>query len=189
MPKPQGSVIAQVLPSGPNHDNDNNLKLYTSMVHSAKKRVSIVVPYFIPDESLLNALTTAAQRGVEVTIINSEIVDKLLAGHAQRAYYEDLLKVGVKIYLYKTPIFLHAKQVIIDDQVAIFGSSNLDIRSFELNFELNTIVYDKEIVKKLQAVEAGYVSKSTQLTKKSWAERPARLRFLDRISRLTSAFL
>jgi cardiolipin synthase A/B len=187
IPDQSGSVIAQVLPSGPSYDHDNNLKLYTSMVHSAKNRVGIVVPYFIPDESFLDALIGAAQRGVDVTLINSEAIDKIFAGHAQRSYYDELLASGIKIYLYKKPIFLHTKQVIIDDEVAIVGSSNLDIRSFELDLEVSMILYDKEVVKRLDKIEASYLEKSTRINKKKWQKRPLRLKMLESIARLTSA--
>lgn len=187
MPKSAGSVVAQVLPSGPTHDHDNNLKFYTSMVYSAKKRVGIVVPYFIPDESFLDALTAAAQRGVEVTMINSEAIDKLLAGHAQRSYYEQLLEAGVKIYLYDKPVFLHAKQVLIDDGVAILGSSNLDIRSFELDLEITAIVYDARVVKDLEKIEARYLQSAKRITLKKWQNRSNKHKMLDSISRLTAA--
>ncbi len=189
MPAPEGSVVAQVLPSGPTHEHDNNLKFYTSMVHSAKKKVGIVVPYFIPDESFLDALTAAAQRGVEVTMINSESIDKLLAGHAQRSYYDELLSVGVHIYLYNKPVFLHAKQVLIDGQVAIVGSSNLDIRSFELDLEITTVIYDKGITEKLEKIENSYLKKSRKLTLRKWRQRSLKHKMLDSIARLTAALL
>jgi len=188
IPAPAGRVTAQVLPSGPAHEYDNNLKFYTSMVYSAKKQIRIVVPYFIPDESFLDALIAAAHRGVDVTMINSEAIDKLLAGHAQRSYYDQLLKVGIKIYLYNKPNFLHTKQVIIDDEVAIFGSSNLDIRSFELDFELNTIIYDRQVVRELLAIESGYLQRSSQIDPKHWDKRSIALKMLDGLSRLTAAF-
>lgn len=187
IPASTGSVIAQVLPSGPAHDHGNNLKFYTSMVHSAKERVGIVVPYFIPDESFLDALIAAAQRGVKVTIINSESIDKLLAGHAQRSYYEEMLEAGIQIYLYKEPVFLHTKQVLIDNEVAIVGSSNLDIRSFELDLEVTTILYDTQVVKKLQLIESRYIARSIKISLRSWRARPTKYKMLDSISRLTAA--
>ncbi|MCA9324213.1 cardiolipin synthase [Candidatus Saccharibacteria bacterium] len=187
MPQAAGEVIAQVLPSGPAHDHDNNLKFYTSMVHAAKKRVGIVVPYFIPDESFLDALTAAAQRGVEVTMINSEAIDKILAGHAQRSYYDELLEAGIKVYLYKKPVFLHTKQVLIDDDVAILGSSNLDIRSFELDLEVTTVLYDKNAVSELEKIERSYLKKSKKITHTLWQKRPLRLKMLESIARLTAA--
>lgn len=187
LPKSAGSSIMQVLPSGPSHTHANNLMLYTSLFHAAKNRISIVVPYFVPDESVMSAIKAAAQRGVRVTIINSEIIDKILVGHAQRSYYDELLDAGVKIYLYKKPIFLHNKQVLIDNDIAVTGSSNLDIRSFELDLELTVIIYDKKIVKQLEIIEAVYTKKSQHITKKIWSKRTLRLRLLDRLTRLTAA--
>lgn len=188
MPSMAGDIVAQVLPSGPAHEHDNNLKFYTSMIHAAKKRIGIVVPYFIPDESFFDALTAAAQRGVKVTMINSAAIDKILAGHAQRSYYEELLEVGAEIYLYNEPVFLHTKQILIDDDVAIVGSSNLDIRSFQLDLEVSTILYDTEVVKKLERTESEYLKTSKRVTMKAWQARPLRLKMLDRIARLTAAF-
>ncbi len=187
IPGPVGKTLMQVLPSGPSHVHANNLMLYASLFHAATKRISIVVPYFVPDESVLQAIIIAAKRGVDVTIINSEIIDKILVGHAQRSYYDELLSVGVKIYLYKKPIFLHNKQVLVDDDIAVAGSSNLDIRSFELDLELTVILYDSSIVQKLDSIEQAYIKKSIEITVKSWSKRSFRLRLIDRLTRLTSA--
>jgi cardiolipin synthase len=188
MPKQTGDTVAQVLPSGPTHDHDNNLQFYTNMIYEAQERVSIVVPYFIPDESFLDAIVAATQRGVKVTMINSEAIDKILAGHAQRSYYEELLEAGVRIYLYEKPAFLHTKQVLIDDDVAIVGSSNLDIRSFELDLEITTIFYDKKVVKQLDDIDRRYRARSTRITLADWQTRPTRLRVLDNVARLTAPF-
>ncbi len=182
----QGSVAAQVLPSGPGHGGSRNLKLYTSLIHSAEKKIVIVTPYFVPDDALLNAITSAAERGVEITMINSEIIDKLLVGHAQRSYYDELLKVGVKVCLYKSPVFLHSKHVTIDDSVAVIGSSNLDIRSFELDQEITMVMYDKKVVSQLREIEHRYISGSLQINAYSWARRPLYLKSLDNLARLTA---
>jgi cardiolipin synthase A/B len=187
LPEKTGDTLMQVLPSGPSHMHSNNLMLYTSLFHAAKKRISIVVPYFVPDESVMSALVAASQRGVRVTIINSEIIDKILVGHAQRSYYDELLSAGVRILLYKKPIFLHNKQVLIDDEVAVAGSSNLDMRSFELDLELSVVIYDKAVVRQLDAIEANYTKKCIVVTEKTWQMRPLRLRLVDRITRLTAA--
>jgi cardiolipin synthase len=155
-------------------------------MHSAEKKIVIVTPYFVPDDALLTALTSAAERGVEVTIINSEIIDKLLVGHAQRSYYSELLRVGIKIYLYKTPVFLHSKHVTIDDDVAVIGSSNLDIRSFELDQEVTLVMYDKKVVQQLRKIEHRYAANSSQVNPYSWARRPFYLQSLDTLARLTA---
>jgi cardiolipin synthase len=181
-----GDVSIQVLPSGPSHAFENNLVMYTSLFHTAQQRISIVVPYFVPDEAVITALTSAAKRGVSVTLINSEIIDKTFTGHAQRSYYNELLSAGVKVYLHKKPIFLHNKQVLIDDDVAAIGSSNLDTRSFELSLEITLLVYDKKIVRQLDEIEDTYLASTKRITQASWQARPLRLKLLDTIARLTS---
>jgi cardiolipin synthase len=186
LPTQTGTSQVQVLPSGPSHADDNNLMIYTNLFHIAQRRISIVVPYFIPDESVLTAITSAAKRGVDVTIINSEIIDKTLTGHAQRSYYHELLAAGVKIYLRNKPIFLHNKQILIDDDIAVVGSSNLDARSFELSMEITFLIYDPEVVKQLELIEDDYLSYASRISQVSWQKRPLHLRMLDSISRLTA---
>ncbi len=182
-----GSSLAQVLPSGPGYDNENNLKLFTSLIHAAVKNITIVNPYFVPDDSLLLAITSAAQRGVTVTMINSEIMDQKMVGHAQRSYYEALLAAGVKIYLYNYPVLLHSKFMTIDDDMAVIGSSNLDIRSFQLDLEVSLAVYDPAVVHELQVLEHAYLAKSTQLHQSDWQARPLRTQLLENLARLTAS--
>jgi cardiolipin synthase len=184
---PAGSTLAQVLPSGPGYDNENNLKLFTSLIHAASTKITIVNPYFVPDSSLLTAITSAAQRGVEVSMINSEIMDQRMVGHAQRSYYEQLLQSGVKIFLYKYPILLHSKFIMIDDDMAVIGSSNLDIRSFQLNLEVSLIVYDREVVQELHALKDSYLVKSEPLDLETWQARPWRYSTMDNLARLTAS--
>ncbi len=185
--KPKNNVKAQVLPSGPGQGGSNNLKLYASLFHAATEKIVIVTPYFIPDDALMTALTSAAERGVDVSIINSEIIDKLLVGHAQRSYYDELLASGIKVYLYKSPVFLHTKHVTVDSSVAVVGSSNLDIRSFDLNLEVTMVMYDHEVVNKLRTIEKRYKENCVQINKHAWGQRPLRLKSLDNVARLTAA--
>lgn len=187
IPAPKGLVKAQILPSGPSHQSSNNLKLYTSLIHSAKQKIVIVTPYFVPDDSLLTALVSAAERGVEVTLINSESIDKVLVGHAQRSYYDELLRAGVAIYLYKKPIFLHTKHITVDSNIAVVGSSNLDIRSFELDLEVSTVLYDSSVVKHLRTIEKRYAERSKRVSLLTWRKRSLRLQALDSVARLTAS--
>ena len=131
----------QVVPSGPSFENDNNLKLFAAVIQNARKRISVTSPYFVPDESVMMALVTAGARGLDVELFVSEISDQFTVFHAQRSYYEELLRAGVKVYLYAAPNVLHAKHLSIDDDVAIIGSSNLDIRSLNLHMELMVLVH------------------------------------------------
>ena len=129
-------VTCQVVPSGPGFPSENNLRLFTSLLASATRRISITSPYFIPDESLLYAITTAAQRGVDVELFVNEQSDQFMVGHAQASYYDALLAAGVKILMYPPPLILHGKHFSIDDTVAVIGTSNMDLRSFALNYEV-----------------------------------------------------
>ncbi|PDV98416.1 cardiolipin synthase [Candidatus Chloroploca asiatica] len=182
-----GTMLCQVLPSGSGHDDENNLKLFTAMIHGAQHKLTIVNPYFVPDDSLMLALTSAAQRGVDVTMINSEAPDQFMVYYAQHSFYDELLRCGVKIALYKKPILLHSKFMTIDDDIAMVGSSNFDMRSFQLNLEVSMICYDRKVVADLRAIEAKYLERSIMLNRDAWAIRPLYRRLFENIARLTAA--
>ncbi len=122
----------------------------------------------MPDDSLLYAITTAAQRGVEVELFVSEKGDQFLVHHAQRSYYEALLEAGVRIFLYSAPKVLHAKHFTVDEDVAVLGSSNMDMRSFSLNLEVSVMLLRHDIVKRMRQVEDGYREKSRELKLDEW---------------------
>ena len=185
--KAAGEVLCQVLPSGSGFENENNLKLFTSLIHAARQKLVITNPYFVPDDALMTALTSATQRGVDVTLVNSEASDQFLVSHAERSYYEDLLKAGVKLYRYKAPILLHSKHITIDDDIAVIGSSNMDIRSFLLNLEVTLICYAPSVVAALRPVEARNLSRSNAVNLEEWETRSTREKFYENISRLTAA--
>ncbi len=185
--KPKGNMTAHVIPSGPGYDYENNRKFFASLFYAAEKTITIVNPYFVPDDSLITALTSAAKRGVTVTLINSEVSDQAFVAHAQRSYYEEMLHAGVEIRLYKEPTLLHSKFAIIDDDACFVGSSNMDIRSFELNQELTLTSYDTVFIAHMQAIVDDYVRRTHIITEKEWSRRPAHKQLLDNIARLTSA--
>ena len=134
-----GDVVCQVVPSGPGFPDENKLRLFNSLIYSTQRRLSITSPYFVPDDSLFYAITTAAQRGVDVELFVGEQGDQFMVHHEQRSYYQALLRAGVKIYLYPAPLVLHSKHFSVDDDVAVIGSSNMDIRSFSLDFEVSVM--------------------------------------------------
>lgn len=182
-----GKQSAQIIPSGPGYPHENNLKFFVSLIHGARQSVTITNPYLVPDESLLNALISAALRGVKISILNSEAIDQWMVGHAQRSYYEELIRAGVRIHLYKKPQLVHEKFIVIDEDMAIVGSSNLDIRSFELNHECTLAVYDQAIAKELIARHQALLAHSKEVHLASWLKRSAWQSFLDSVARLTSA--
>ncbi|MET0589673.1 MAG: cardiolipin synthase [Naasia sp.] len=177
----------QVVPSGPGFDGENNLRLFNALLYSAQEKIIITSPYFVPDESMLMAITTAVQRGIEVQLFVSEIGDQVLVYHAQRSYYEALLQVGVVIWMYKAPYILHAKHFTIDDDVAVIGSSNMDIRSFNLNLEMSLMIPDPRFVQQMRQVEADYRANSRELTLDEWHKEPWHRTIVDNLARLTSA--
>ena len=180
-------IDCQLVPSGPGFAGENNLKLFLALLYYATEQIIITSPYFVPDEAMLTALTTAVQRGIHVELFVSEIGDQDLVYHAQRSYYEQLLRAGVHIWMYKAPYILHAKHFTIDDDVAVIGSSNMDMRSFQLNAEISLMVRGKSFVADLRAVEQGYREASRQLTLEEWLRQPLRSTVLDNLARLTSA--
>jgi cardiolipin synthase len=181
------ALDCQVVPSGPGFDGENNLRLFNALLYSAQERVTITSPYFVPDDSMLYAITTTAQRGVDVELFVGEIGDHAMTWHAQRSYYEGLLRAGVRIWLYRAPTVLHAKHFTIDDDVAVIGSSNMDMRSFTLNLEISVMVRGRSFVQALRGVQDDYRAASRELTLDEWLARPRRSRVFDNIARLTAA--
>ena len=181
------TLLAQIAPSGPAFEAENNLALFNSLIYAAERRISITSPYFVPDESLLAAILTAARRGVEVELFVGEIGDQFFVFHAQHSYYEDLLQAGVRIYEYRAPTILHAKHMSVDDLVSVVGSSNMDIRSFQLDLELMMLVSGRDFTDRLRAIEDEYRGSSKELTLRDWRGRGRFHGFVDGICRLTSA--
>jgi cardiolipin synthase len=149
--------------------------------------VTITSPYFIPDESLLAAITTAAYRGVRVELFASEKADQFMVQHAQHSYYAELLSAGVRIYLYPAPTVLHAKHLTIDDRVGLIGSSNMDMRSFALDYEITLMGFGGTLVQDLMNIQHDYRAVSAELTLAAWQRRPWYHRYIDNVMRLTSA--
>jgi cardiolipin synthase len=183
-----GTSPAQVLPSGPSYPFANNQRLITSLIHAAQKRVVITTPYFIPDDAILQAMQTAVLRGVEVHLVASRKADQLLVGLAQRSYYEGLLEAGVRIHLYERR-FLHAKHLSIDDAIVLVGSSNMDMRSFQLNAEISLLVFDPRVAADVRVVQERTFFLAEELTLENWRKRPALARITQNLARLVDSVL
>jgi len=181
------TLLCQVVPSGPGYETENNLRMFLSLIYGATEKVIITSPYFVPDEAMVYAITTACQRGLEVQLFVSEQADQWLVGHAQRSYYSDLLEAGVRIFMYPAPYILHAKHMSIDDDIAFIGSSNMDIRSFSLNAESSLLVRGESFVRAMREVEQGYRDAGRELTLEEWRKEPLKSTFFDGLARLTSA--
>jgi cardiolipin synthase len=183
-----GNCAAQVLPSGPSYKLENNQHVFVDLLYQARERVVITTPNFIPSEAFLYAIQTAAARGVEVHLIVSKKADQALVGMAQASYYAQLLENGVQIHRYR-PKFLHAKHMSIDDKLAVIGSSNMDIRSFQLNYEINLIVYDAEVARRMRALEYEYFANAELLEPEHWERRSYAVRLFEGSARLVSPLL
>ncbi|WP_336629970.1 MULTISPECIES: cardiolipin synthase [unclassified Microbacterium] len=182
-----GDLDCQIVPSGPGFEAENNLRLFLGLLYAAKRKIMIVSPYFVPDEALLLAVSTACDRGLQVELFVSEEGDQAVVYHAQRSYYEALLRAGVRIWMYRKPYILHTKSLTIDDDVAVIGSSNMDMRSFGLNLEISMLVRGEEFVQEVRAVEDRYRELSRELTLEEWLQQPLRSTVLDNLARLTSS--
>ena len=183
-----GKATCQLLPSGANYPLQGFETLLVWQIHQARTRVVIVTPYFIPDEGVLGAMRTAVARGVTVELIVSAAVDQRLVNLAQCSYYDDLLVAGVHIYLFRE-FLLHAKNISIDGRLAIVGSSNVDVRSFQLNEETSLLLFDPASVMQVEAVQRGYVRNSDALLLDPWRKRSAAHKMGENVARLVSALL
>lgn len=183
-----GNTAAQALPSGPGFPQANVQRLVVSLLYSAKARVVITTPYFIPDESLLDAMNIAVLRGVEVHLVVSRQADQVLVCHAQRSYYDELLEAGVRVHVYRHHL-MHAKHLSFDDQIAVIGSSNLDLRSFLLNEEISLIVYDSGVAAALRRIQERYFAESDELNLEAWRRRPRFTKVLENSARLVDSVL
>ena len=188
VPQPTGTAQVQLLPSGADYSLEGFEALLVWQIHEARERVVIVTPYFIPDEDVLGALRTAIARGVRVDIVLSGVVDQRLVNLSQCSYYEDLLSAGVRIHLYRG-FLLHAKNVGIDGRLAIVGSSNVDLRSFQLNLEVSLLLHDTDSVARVDAIQQGYLAGSDMVRLEDWRKRPWLRRLIENIARLFNSLL
>lgn len=184
----KGEVTAQMLPSGPAYGTPNAHMVMVTLIHQAREQVVITTPYFVPDESFLEALQTACHRGVEVHLILSRTLDQRFTQAAQEAYYETLLRAGVRIHLYE-PAFLHAKHVTVDASIAMVGSANMDIRSFTLNDEAALMIYDRGVALQIARLQGRYLARSQEVTLEEWKKRPLLRKSWQNLCRLADSLL
>jgi cardiolipin synthase len=187
-PMEAGDVVVQALPSGPDYPSANLHEFALALIYSAKKRIVMTTPYFIPDKSLLDALDTAVRRGVDVHLIVPKKSDHLVVALAQESYYEQLLESGVNIHRYQDK-FLHAKCMSFDEDLVVVGSSNMDIRSFILNAEVCLVVFDREAASRLKAYEERCFDRSELLSTSEWENRPFAVKLFQNLARLMSPLL
>ncbi len=187
-PRETGNIPVQALPSGPNYPTENYQRLVVAALHAAHQRVTITTAYFVPDDAFLQAMQTAVLRGVRVELIVPRRSNMVLVGAAGESYYTELLEAGVEVYLH-TDGLLHTKAMSIDDAIAFVGSSNFDIRSFALNFEINMLLYGSLVTQALRAKQRAYIENSVRLCAEQWQRRPVARKVFQTIARLLSPLL
>jgi cardiolipin synthase len=166
-----GGVPAQVIGTGPTVRYSAMPEVFESLLFAARREIVITTPYYVPDESLQNALCTTAYRGVDTTIVFPAQNDSGFVGAASRSYYADLLTAGVKIYEYVGGL-LHTKSLTMDGEVTLIGSANMDRRSFELNYENNILFYDAALTGTIRERQLEYIAQSKRVTPETVAAWP-----------------
>lgn len=186
--KVEGDVLVQTVTSGPDSDWASIQQAYFTLINMAKRYVFISTPYFMPGETTLNALKTAAMSGVDVRIMLPHKSDSRLTYWCSRSFVEELLEAGVKVYWYQKGIN-HSKVIMVDGIVASVGTANMDLRSFEQNFEVSLILYDREVVKDLAAFFLKDLQNSTEAAIQRWKFRPKREKVYESLARLFAPVL
>jgi cardiolipin synthase A/B len=163
--------ILQVIASGPGYTDDMIHQVLLTAIYAAQQQIIITTPYFVPSDMILQALCTAALRGVEVVIIVPQHNDSLMVKWASRAFFTELLEAGVKIFEFQHNL-LHTKSVLIDEQLTLIGTVNLDMRSLWLNFEITTVIDNNHFGQQIKKLLNEYLTQSVQINKDFWLQRP-----------------
>jgi len=187
-PDSVGEAVVQLVPSGPGFRPNAIHDLLLTTIYAARKELILTTPYFVPDNAILSALKSAAGRGVAVTIIVPEKNDSKLVHYASLAMFEDLIRAGVKIMLFNEGL-LHSKTITVDNDFCLFGSVNLDMRSFWLNFEMTLFIYDQEFTGRLHDLQQQYIAGSNQVDHDTFQHRSFVQRFKENTALLVGPLL
>lgn len=184
----EGNESVQIAASGPDSPTPTIMLSLVKAISLAKHEILLTTPYFIPGETILNALKVASLGGVSVRILAPGISDSKLVNAAAWSYYGDLLRSGVQIYLYHKG-FIHVKTMVVDDYISIVGTANMDYRSFDLNFEVNAVVYGESLAAELRTTFLQDLKDAEQIQAERWRKRPVFKQLPERIARLLSPLL
>ena len=180
--------VMQIVPDEPDLPLPMLLYSYEWAITHAKKYIWFQTPYFVPPEPVLDAMKIAALTGVDIRLMLPEAADNFIARPANRAYYEEILGAGVRIFL-RQGEFIHSKTFVCDDYLSSIGSANMDARSFGINYEINTYIYDEEAALKNKAIFEKDLEKCRELTLEEWSRRPWYKRLLESVIRLFAPLL
>jgi cardiolipin synthase len=185
---PDGHESVQIAASGPDSPSSTIMLSLVKAINLAKHEVLLTTPYFIPGESMLNALKVASLGGVRVRLLAPGVSDSRLVNAAAWSYYDDMLRAGVEIYLYRKG-FIHVKTLVVDDYISIVGTANMDFRSFDVNFEVNALVYGTKLAAELRSNFMDDLEESERINPEEWRKRPMFKQFPERVARLLSPLL
>jgi len=188
VPQEGGNTGIQIVSSGPDSKWPSIRNGFLKMINEAKHSIYLQTPYFIPDDSLLEALKLAALSGLDVKIMIPNKPDHPFVFWASLSYMNELLQAGAKCYTYENG-FLHAKTLVIDEKICTVGTANFDIRSFKLNFEINAFIYDEKIAKEIVSSFENDLTHSKELTHEAYAKRGLIVKLKESVSRLLSPIL
>jgi len=183
-----GEAQVLVIASGPADEMETASLMYTQAIHSATRRIWIASPYFVPDDAIVQALQLAGLRGVDVRILIPEKADSTLVTLAAYSFFTEVKAAGVKIYRYQDG-FLHEKVMLIDDNVATVGTANFDNRSFRLNFEITTVVFDADFAGSVERMFQNDFSASRLMEQDEYDKKPYWFKLAVRTARLTAPIL
>lgn len=184
----KNNCYVQIAAGGPDSPLPSILYSLLQAINLAKKEILITTPYFIPGDSILDALCIAAMSGLKVKLLVPGVSDSKLVNAASRSYYAQLLRAGVEIYLYQKG-FVHAKTIVTDNQLSIVGTANMDYRSFELNFEVNAVVYDSAFASQMRELFFKDLQDATPINQDEWLKRHWAKQLPEKIARLFSPVL
>lgn len=182
------NTYVQVAASGPDSLQPSVLFSILQAIYLAKEEILITTPYFIPGDSIMDALRIAALSGLSVKLLVPGICDSRFVNAASKSHYNDLLQAGVDIYMYQKG-FVHAKTIVTDGKLSVVGTANMDHRSFELNFEVNVIIYDRQFAEQMRKVFFNDLNDAEKIDPESWYKRPAYQQFPEKIARLFSPIM
>ena len=185
---PQGQKMVQIVSSGPDSDWPAIMMGIFQAIASAKKYAYIATPYFMPSESVLFALKTAAMGGLDIRVMIPQRSDAFVTLLSSRSFIRELLDAKVKVYFYKKG-FLHSKVIIVDDSLAIVGSANMDFRSFEQNYEATAFIFDETSALELKNTFFNDLKDSKEITIEEWPKRPKIQKIKESFARLISPLL
>jgi cardiolipin synthase len=180
--------LVQMVSSGPDSKNANVMLACMGAISTARKRLYITTPYFIPNETIINSIKLAALKGVDVRLLVPGVSDSWLVNAASCSNYGELMEAGVRIYRYRKG-FLHAKTLAVDDNLSVIGTANMDVRSYDLNFEIIALAYDLTLNEELIAAFIDDLKESDEINPKAWKNRSRTVRFGERLARLVSPLL